>query len=100
MRGLGTVIDGTDIGCCWQYPKNGLTDIGYRDTVAGVNPVRAARKEKGLTQAALGESCGCGQATVSEIERGEYQPSMALARRFAEVLGKSLDELFGESVTS
>lgn len=75
-----------------------MTDIGHRDTVIGVNPVRAARREKGLTQEALAEGAECGQPTISEIERGEYQPSMALALRISAVLGKTLDELFGEAV--
>lgn len=75
-----------------------LTDIGYRDRFIGVNPLRDARRQKGMTQVQLAEAVSCGQGFLSDIERGEANPSLALARRIAEALDCPLDELFGTTV--
>ena len=47
--------------------------------------VRAARKERGLSQRALAEYCGCSQRFISELERGK--PTAELGKALW-VLGK------------
>ncbi len=56
--------------------------------------LRTARRDKGLTQDQLADKAKVGQATVSELERGEYSPSLDIARRLALALGTSIDALF------
>ncbi|NLL96181.1 MAG: helix-turn-helix transcriptional regulator [Clostridiaceae bacterium] len=58
--------------------------------------IKIARAEKDLTQAALAEAVGISRQTMNAIEQGEYNPSIKLCRAICKVLGKSLDELFGE----
>jgi len=49
--------------------------------------VRAARVAAGMTQEALAEVLGCTSATVSNIERGRYAPSMKVLWGLQETLG-------------
>lgn len=58
--------------------------------------IKVARAEKDMTQKALAEAVGVSRQTMNAIEQGEYNPTIRLCRRICKVLGKSLDELFGE----
>jgi transcriptional regulator with XRE-family HTH domain len=49
--------------------------------------LRLARKTQRLTQGELGQRCGCGQSTISRIERGTYKPDMTMLRCLAQELG-------------
>lgn len=49
-----------------------------------------------MTQKALAEAVGVSRQTMNAIEQGDYNPTIRLCRRICKVLGKSLDELFGE----
>lgn len=42
----------------------------------------------------LADAVGVHYQTVGYLERGEYNPSLALALRIASVLGRSVEELF------
>lgn len=59
-------------------------------------PIKVARAEKDMTQAALAAAVGISRQTMNAIEQGEYNPTLKLCRAICKVLGKSLDELFGE----
>ena len=59
--------------------------IGFR--------IRAARRERGLSQAALGARIGMVQTVVSNLERGVHTPRMDTLKRIAQGLGLSLPEL-------
>lgn len=61
-------------------------------------PIKVARAEKDLTQKALAEAVGVSRQTMNAIEQGEYNPTIRLCRAICRVLGKTLDELFGEEV--
>lgn len=52
--------------------------------------VRAARKEKGLSQRLLAEQCGCSQRFVSELERGKPTAELEKALALLAHLGLSL----------
>ena len=54
-----------------------------------------ARKRKKLTQEQLAERLGVHRVYVAQLEAGSRQPSMALARSIAQVLGKDIATLFG-----
>lgn len=55
-----------------------------------------ARAEHDMTQKALAEAVGVSRQTMNAIEQGDYNPTIKLCRAICKVLGKSLDELFGE----
>ena len=58
--------------------------------------IKAARMEKNMTQQALAEAAGVSRQTVNALEQEDYNPTIRLCRAICRVLGKSLDELFGE----
>lgn len=58
--------------------------------------IKAARAELDMTQKALAEAVGISRQTMNAIEQGDYNPTIKLCRAICRVLGKTLDELFGE----
>lgn len=57
--------------------------------------VRAARIEKGLSQAELAEAVGLTRQAVYSIESNHYLPNVTTALRLARTLGRRVEELFG-----
>ncbi len=51
-----------------------------------------------MTQKELAKKVGVTRQTISLIEQGDYNPSLALCKRICNVLEKNLDELFGEDL--
>lgn len=58
------------------------------------NRVEMLRKAKGLRQEDFAKRIGVTRQTVSSIENGRYNPSLELAFVIAEVLEKSIEEIF------
>lgn len=58
--------------------------------------IKVARAELDMTQKTLAETVGISRQTMNAIEQGEYNPTIKLCRAICKVLGKTLDELFGE----
>lgn len=58
--------------------------------------IKIARVKLDMTQKALAEAVGVSRQTMNAIEQGEYNPTIRLCRAICKVLGKTLDELFGE----
>lgn len=54
----------------------------------------AARKVKGWTQEELAKRAKLSRSMLSNIERGEYSPSLAVAYRIAKALGATIEQLF------
>lgn len=55
----------------------------------------ALRRQKGLTQAQLGESAGCSRATIGHLETGEMEfVSQAIADGICQGLGVAVNTLF------
>lgn len=52
--------------------------------------VRTARKERGLSQRALANRCGCSQRFISELERGKATAELGKALRVLGDLGLTL----------
>jgi len=50
-----------------------------------------ARKEKNLTQKGLAELIGTKQSNISRLESGNYNPSLELLTKIAQVMGKKLE---------
>ena len=55
--------------------------------------IAACRKEKGMTQAELGERLGVTNKTVSRWENGHYMPDLSLLEPLSKALDLSLEEL-------
>ena len=58
--------------------------------------IKSARAELDMTQKALADAVGVSRQTMNAIEQGNYNPTIRLCRAIRKVLGKTLDELFGE----
>ena len=58
------------------------------------NRIEELRKEKGLTQQALGEALGVSRQTIISLESGRYNPSLMLAHAMAVLFQKSIEEIF------
>ena len=63
-----------------------------------MNKIERLRREKNLSQKELGEMLELTQSAISKIETGATLPSMETARKLTNVLGCTLDELFGVEV--
>ena len=60
--------------------------------------LKAFRKKAGLTQAGLAEALGVTQACVAMWETGKALPNSDKLPKLAEVLGCTIDELYGKVV--
>ena len=58
--------------------------------------LKSARAALDLSQQELADLVGVSRQTISAIEKGDYNPTINLCRAICKVLGKTLDELFGE----
>ncbi|MBP2257808.1 helix-turn-helix transcriptional regulator [Virgibacillus alimentarius] len=58
------------------------------------NSVKQLRKEQKLTQEQLGKKVNVTRQTVAFIEKGVYDPSVTLAIKISNALGKDIGEVF------
>ena len=58
--------------------------------------LKSARAALDLSRQDLAEKVGVSRQTINAIEKGDYNPTINLCRAICKVLGKTLDELFGE----
>lgn len=65
------------------------------DVAVGVR-VRLLRKDRNMSQAALGEALGVSFQQVQKYERGANRISISTASRIARALGTTIPELVGE----
>jgi DNA-binding XRE family transcriptional regulator len=56
--------------------------------------IAVLRAERGLSRQQLAEAVGVNFQTIGYIERGEYNPSLDLAFRLAEVFGLPIEAIF------
>ncbi len=74
-------------------PPNVGGDEAVVDPVAIGSRVRALREAMDLSLRDLAERSGVGAATLSQVERGESSPTLAVAARIAEGLELTLSQL-------
>ncbi len=55
--------------------------------------IKQIRLELKMSQAELARRCGVTQAAISKYEDGKREPSLAMLKKIASVLGVSVDEL-------
>ena len=58
------------------------------------NRVRQLREERGLTQKQLGENVNVSRQAINAVETGKFDPSLWLAYDIAQLLDRSIEEVF------
>jgi len=61
------------------------------------NRLEALRKERGIRQEDLAQALGVSRQTVISLEKGKYNPSLALAFRLARYFALPIEEIFDDS---
>jgi transcriptional regulator with XRE-family HTH domain len=74
-------------------PRTRTGDDAVVDPVAIGGRVKALREAMGLSLRDLAERSGVGAATLSQVERGESSPTLAVAARIADGLELTLSQL-------
>ncbi len=58
------------------------------------NHLKEMRARLGVNQQEMGKLVGTSRQTISQIERGDYSPSVTLALKIAKVCGVSVENIF------
>ncbi len=58
------------------------------------NRLKVYRARLDLNQSELGKLAGVSRQTISQIERGDYSPSVTLALRLAKICGVTVEDIF------
>lgn len=58
------------------------------------NHLKEYRAKIKVNQTEMGNLVGVSRQTISQIERGDYSPSVTLALKIAKVLNVSVEEIF------
>lgn len=58
------------------------------------NRIKELRCERGWTQQQLADAVGVSRQSVNSIERQRYEPSLALALKFARIFECATDDIF------
>ena len=61
------------------------------------NRIEEKRKAQGLTQQQLAVLLGVSRQTIISLEKGKYNPSLALAFRLARYFALPIEEIFDDS---
>ncbi|MDD6332790.1 MAG: helix-turn-helix transcriptional regulator [Clostridium sp.] len=58
------------------------------------NHLKEYRARLGVNQQQMGVLCGASRQTISQIERGDYSPSVSLALKIAKVCDAKVEDIF------
>lgn len=58
------------------------------------NIIKSKRKQLGISQNELAQSCNVSRQTINAIENNKYDPTLQLAFKISEVLETRIDILF------
>ncbi len=58
------------------------------------NRLKEHRARLGVNQQEMGRLAGVSRQTISQIERGDYSPSVTLALKLAKICNVSVEDLF------
>lgn len=58
------------------------------------NRLKEYRAKIGVNQQEMGRLVGVSRQTISQIERGDYSPSVTLAIKIARTFGVSVEDIF------
>ena len=62
-----------------------------------INHLEELRKQCGIRQEDLAQALGVSRQTVISLEKGKYNPSLALAFKLARYFGLSIEDIFDDS---
>ena len=60
------------------------------------NRLEELRKQRGIRQEDLAQALGVSRQTVISLEKGKYNPSLALAFRLARYFAMPIEEIFDD----
>ena len=58
------------------------------------NRLKEYRARLGVNQQELGRMAGVSRQTISQIERGDYSPSVSLALKLAKICNVTVEDIF------
>ena len=58
------------------------------------NRLKEHRARLGVNQQEMGSLAGVSRQTISQIERGDYSPSVTLALKLARICGVAVEDIF------
>lgn len=58
------------------------------------NHLKEMRARLGVNQQEMGKLVGTSRQTISQIERGDYSPSVTLALKIAKICGVAVEDVF------
>ena len=58
------------------------------------NHLKEMRARLNVNQAEMGKLAGTSRQTISQIERGDYSPSVTLALKIAKICGVRVEDIF------
>lgn len=58
------------------------------------NRLKEYRARQGVNQQEMGRLAGVSRQTISQIERGDYSPSVTLALKLAKICQVSVEDIF------
>ena len=58
------------------------------------NRLKERRARLGVNQQEMGRLAGVSRQTISQIERGDYSPSVTLALKIAKICNVSVEDIF------
>ena len=58
------------------------------------NNLKEYRARIGVNQTRMGELAGVSRQTISQIERGDYSPSVTLALKIANICNAKVEDIF------
>ena len=61
------------------------------------NRIEALRRERGIRQEDLAQALGVSRHTIISLEKGKYNPSLALALRLARYFAMPVEAIFDDS---
>ena len=61
------------------------------------NRLEELRKQRAIRQEDLAQALGVSRQTVISLEKGKYNPSLALAFKLARYFGLSIEDIFDDS---
>ena len=61
------------------------------------NRIEALRRERGIRQEDLAQALGVSRQTIISLEKGKYNPSLALAFRLARYFALPIEGIFDDS---
>ena len=59
-----------------------------------LNRLKEYRSRLGVNQTEMGKLAGVSRQTISQIERGDYSPSVTLALKLAKICGVNVEDIF------